>query len=72
MPMRRADLNSALERQATLMPHCQRGRVPRVEELLVKYGTEATPKKKPADVFKLADAAFGAVAITQRDVKKAR
>lgn len=65
-PMRRADLNSALERQAALVPYCKRGRVPTVDDLLVKYGRTAKAKKSAAEVFKAADAAFTATAAVQK------
>jgi hypothetical protein len=65
-PLRRADINSALERQAIIAPHCQRGRLPTVNDLLPKYGRDGAPKRKPPrELFKLADATLTAVAIEQ-------
>jgi hypothetical protein len=57
-PLNRSDLNSALERQAMLIPHCKAGRAPSVNDLLVKYGKATTRKKKPRDIFRIAEAAF--------------
>lgn len=65
-PLRRADLNSALERQAALVPYCKRGRVPTVDDLLVKYGRPVKAKKSAAEVFNVADAAFSAAAAMQK------
>jgi hypothetical protein len=64
-PMRRADLNSAMERQAVMAPHCQRGRVPSVSDLLPAYGGGRKAKKAAATLFDMAQAEMGAVVARQ-------